>query len=72
MSETNYEIITKNIYVYKGIEFNSPEEIELYITQQKLIEFLKTFPDFNNTDEFIYKAKMLQPAALKAFVEALV
>lgn len=72
MPETNYEIITKNIYVYKGIEFNSPEEIEMHITQQKLIEFLKTFPDFNNTDDFIHQAKRLQPAALKAFVDALV
>lgn len=67
-----YETVTKQIYVYNGIEFNSPEEIELYITQQKLIEFLKSFPDFKNTDDFIQQAKKLQPAALKAFVDALV
>lgn len=67
-----YETVTKQIYVYKGIEFNSPEEIEMYITQQKLVEFLKTFPDFNNTDDFIQQAKKQQPAALKAFVDALV
>ena len=67
-----YETVTKQIYVYKGIEFNSPEEIEMYVTQQKLVEFLKTFPDFRNTDDFIQQAKKLQPAALKAFVDALV
>jgi hypothetical protein len=69
---TLYEIITKNIYVYNGIEFNSPEEIDMYVTHQKLIELLKTFPDFHDTDDFIQLAKKLQPAALKAFAEALV